>query len=104
MHRIHRGILSVRDDVVLHRFYDSPREAHASFKKSLQARIKSGWLSLNDQITVVIEDASGYFKSCPEIFPGYYRETTMVGKYLYPVRSRQQALEIAVSAGRKSPF
>lgn len=77
-----RAILAVRDDVVLSAFYENPHEAHKAIKKSLHKRLKSGWLSTSDQITVVITDASGYFTSCPQIFPGYYRKTLSVSEYL----------------------
>lgn len=45
-------------------------------------RVRNGSLSMDDTILIHIQDASGYFQSCPEVLGGYVHEEGKVSEFI----------------------
>ena len=69
-------------NVIYSKWAASPKEAHNNISKSLNARLRNKSIKERDIVEILIRDASGYFPSCPEIFPGYFHKTLSVAEYL----------------------
>lgn len=77
-----RAIVSTEEKVLLSALYDNSTKAHNAIRRSLQARLRNKTLTMDTVVWVRVIDASGYFTSCLEIFPGHYDKVTTVSEYL----------------------
>lgn len=80
--------LRVRDDkgyeeLIFSGISFGTREAHQRMKRSISGRLRAGSLNEDTKIHIMTRDASGYFKSCPEIFPEYYDRYMTCKEYLH---------------------
>ena len=80
--RLYSATLQTYDSVLMSGIYWSVSKAHNAIKKSLRARLRLGTIMPTTTIMVEIKDASGYFKSCPDVFPDYYKKSTTVEAYI----------------------
>lgn len=59
------------------------RAAHKSIKMTLRNLLRYRENITEDTIvTIEVRDGSGYFSSCPEVFPGYYNKSIKISEYL----------------------
>lgn len=78
MHRMFRGTIT-HGAVVLFDQLDSDNYfLESRMRQSLRMRLRRGSLKPDDIVTFHIQDASGYFESCPEVLGGYYHEEKLV--------------------------
>lgn len=45
-------------------------------------RVRNGSLNMDDIILIHIQDASGYFQSCPEVLGGYVHKEGKVSEFI----------------------
>ena len=57
-------------------------EIWKQIRNSLRMRVRNGSLNMDDTILVHIQDASGYFQSCPEVLGGYVHEEGKVSDFI----------------------
>lgn len=62
--------------------YFDAGKAHNAIARSMRARLRNGSIAKTDVVTVCVQDMSGYFPSCREIFEGYYKKSISVSEYL----------------------
>ena len=71
-----------KDGKIIYNVFDDNRNCWKRIRNSLRASVRTGSLKPDDIILVHIQDASGYFQSCPEVLGGYYHEECKVSKFI----------------------
>ena len=51
-------------------------------RNSLRMKVRNDSLSMDDTILIHIQDASGYFQSCPEVLGGYVNKEGKVSEFI----------------------
>ena len=77
----HEGYIE-KDDKIIYDVFDTYSGCLNRIKRSLKKRVRNGTLNPDDIILVHIQDASGYFRSCPEIFGGYCHKQGKVSEFI----------------------
>lgn len=71
-----------KDGKVIYDVFEERNEIWKRIRNSLRMRVRNGSLSMEDVVLVHIQDASGYFQSCPEVLEGYVHEEGKVSKFI----------------------
>lgn len=67
---------------VIYDVFEERSEIWKRIRNSLRMRVRNGFLSMEDVVLVHIQDASGYFQSCPEILGGFVHEEGKVSEFI----------------------
>lgn len=84
-HEIRRGYNGkiIHNGVVLFDKMDSDNYVlEARMLQSLRIRLRCGSLKSDDIVVLHIQDASGYFETCPEVLGGYFHQEEPVSWFL----------------------
>lgn len=71
-----------KDGKVIYDVFEERNEIWKRIRNSLRMRVRNGSLSMEDVVLVHIQDASGYFQSCPEVLGGYVHEEGKVSEFI----------------------
>lgn len=71
-----------KDDKVIYDVFEERNEIWKRIRNSLRMKVRNGSLSMEDVVLVHIQDASGYFQSCPEVLGGYVHEEGKVFEFI----------------------
>ena len=71
-----------KDGKVIYDVFEERSEIWKRIRNSLRMRVRNGFLSMEDVVLVHIQDASGYFQSCPEILGGFVHEEGKVSEFI----------------------
>lgn len=71
-----------KDCKVIYDVFEERSEIWKRIRNSLRMRVRNGSLSMEDVVLVHIQDASGYFQSCPEVLGGYVHEEGKVSEFI----------------------
>lgn len=81
MTRWYKGYIK-KDGKVIYDVFEERSEIWKRIRNSLRMRVQNGSLNMDDTILIHIQDASGYFKSCPEVLGGYVHEEGKVSEFI----------------------
>lgn len=81
MTRWYKGYIK-KDSKVIYDVFEERSEIWKRIRNSLRMRVRNGSLSMDDTILIHIQDASGYFQSCPEVLGGYVHEEGKVSEFI----------------------
>ena len=81
MTRWYKGYIR-KDGKVIYDVFEERSEIWKRIRNSLRMRVRNGSLNMDDTILVHIQDASGYFQSCPEVLGGYVHEEGKVSDFI----------------------
>lgn len=71
-----------KDGKVIYDVFEEKGNIWGRIRRSLRAKVRKGSLSMDDTILIHIQDASGYFQSCPEVLGGYVHEEGKVSEFI----------------------
>ena len=71
-----------KDGEVIYSAFDTEGEIWTRICRSLKMRVRHGSLKPEDKVLIHVQDASGYFKECPEILGGYFHEEGKVSEFI----------------------
>ena len=71
-----------KDGEVIYDGFEERNEIWKRIRNSLRMRVRNGSLNMDDIILIHIQDASGYFQSCPEVLGGYVHKEGKVSEFI----------------------
>lgn len=71
-----------KDGKVIYDVFEEKCNIWERIRRSLRAKVRNGSLNMDDTILIHIQDASGYFQSCPEVLGGYVHEEGKVFDFI----------------------
>ena len=71
-----------KDGKIIYNVFEERSEIWKRIRRSLRAKVRNGSLNMDDTILIHIQDASGYFQSCPEVLGGYVHEEGKVFDFI----------------------
>lgn len=71
-----------KDGKVIYDVFEERSEIWKRIRNSLRMRVRNGSLNMDDTILIHIQDASGYFQSCPEVLGGYVHKEGKVSDFI----------------------
>lgn len=71
-----------KDGKVIYDVFEERSEIWKRICNSLRTKVRNGSLNMDDTILIHIQDASGYFQSCPEVLGGYCHEENKVSDFI----------------------
>ena len=71
-----------KDGKIIYDVFEERGKCWKRIRNSLRMKVRNGSLKLDDVILIHIQDASGYFQSCPEILGGYCHEEGKVSEFI----------------------
>lgn len=71
-----------KNNKIIYDVFEERSEIWKRIRNSLRMRVQNGSLNINDTILIHIQDASGYFQSCPEVLGGYVHEEGKVSDFI----------------------
>lgn len=71
-----------KDGKVIYEVFEEKCNIWKRIRRSLRAKVRNGSLNMDDTILIHIQDASGYFQSCPEVLGGYVHEECKVFNFI----------------------
>lgn len=81
MTRWYKGYIK-KDGKVIYDVFEERNEIWRRIRNSLRMRVRNGSLNMDDTILIHIQDASGYFQSCPEVLGGYVHKEGKVSGFI----------------------
>lgn len=71
-----------KNNKIIYDVFEERNEIWKRIRNSLRMRVQNGSLNIDDTILIHIQDASGYFQSCPEVLGGYVHEEGKVSDFI----------------------
>ena len=71
-----------KDGKVIYDAFEERSKIWKRIRNSLRMRVRNGSLNMDDIILIHIQDASGYFQSCPEVLGGYVHKEGKVSEFI----------------------
>ena len=81
MTRWYKGYIK-KDSKVIYDVFEERSEIWKRIRNSLRMKVRNGSLNMDDIILIHIQDASGYFQSCPEVLEGYCHKEGKVSEFI----------------------
>lgn len=71
-----------KDGKVIYDVFEERSKIWDRIRRALRAKVQKDSLNMDDTILIHIQDASGYFQSCPEVLGGYVHEECKVSEFI----------------------
>lgn len=71
-----------KDGKVIYDVFEERSKIWDRIRRALRAKVQKDSLNTDDTILIHIQDASGYFQSCPEVLGGYVHEEGKVSEFI----------------------
>lgn len=71
-----------KDGKVIYDVFEERSKIWDRIRRALRAKVQKDSLNMDDTILIHIQDASGYFQSCPEVLGGYVHEEGKVSDFI----------------------
>lgn len=71
-----------KDGKVIYDVFEERSKIQDRIRRALRAKVQKDSLNMDDTILIHIQDASGYFQSCPEVLGGYVHEEGKVSDFI----------------------
>lgn len=71
-----------KDGKVIYDVFEERSKIWDRIRRALRAKVQKDSLNMDDTILIHIQDASGYFQSCPEVLGGYVHEEGKVSEFI----------------------
>lgn len=71
-----------KDGKVIYDVFEERSKIWDRIRRALRAKVQKDSLNIDDTILIHIQDASGYFQSCPEVLGGYVHEEGKVSDFI----------------------
>lgn len=71
-----------KDGKVIYDVFEERSKIWDRIRLALRAKVQKDSLNMDDTILIHIQDASGYFQSCPEVLGGYVHEEGKVSDFI----------------------
>lgn len=71
-----------KDGKVIYDVFEEKCNIWERIRRSLRAKVRKGSLNMDDTIFIHVQDASGYFQSCPEVLGGYCHIEGKVSEFI----------------------
>lgn len=71
-----------KDGKVIYDVFEERSKIWDRIRRALRAKVQKDSLNMDDTIIIHIQDASGYFQSCPEVLGGYVHEEGKVSEFI----------------------
>lgn len=71
-----------KDGKVIYDVFEERSKIWDRIRRALRAKVQKDSLNMDDTILIHIQDASGYFQSCPEVLGGYAHVEGKVSEFI----------------------